>query len=196
MIELLFFFSLFIAIIIYFSYYNSSHVLKYVKSTFDNKFHLVRDLPGETELEAANMLAEIKSRLSKIVEHLRNKYKEDTDVKLLLKNFNTDNILETDINDDDTSYSINKGEEISLCLRNKNMKDHPIHDINTLMFVSLHELSHLMTPAQYDSHGKEFTENFVIILKEASEIGIYTPVDYASSPVDFCGIKIYSSPLF
>lgn len=194
--ELLLFFILFIFIIIFFSYNYSGNALKYVKSSFDNAYHLVRDLETDDEIDAANTIAEIKIRLKKITEHLVNKYKNDTDVKLLLKNFNTDNIRETDVLDDDTSYSINKGDEISLCIRDKNDKNYKIHDINTLMFVSLHELAHLMTPRSEESHGSEFTENFIIILKEASNIGLYNPVDYAKFPIDFCGIKIYSNPLF
>ena len=196
MFELLLFFILFIFVIVYFSYNYSGNALKYVKSTFDNAYHLVRDLETDDEINAANTIAEIKSRLTRLVKHLTTKYKNDSDVKFLKTNFNTDNIKETDVLDDDTSFSINKGEEISLCLRDKNDKNYKIHDINTLMFVSLHELSHLMTPSKYDSHGSEFTENFVMILDEASNIGVYSPVDYSQNNVDFCGIKINSNPQF
>jgi hypothetical protein len=67
-------------------------------------------------------------------------------------------------------------------------------DINTLMFVALHELTHLMTESI--GHKQEFWNNFKFMLKHASEEGIYDPVDYSKSPTDYCGLMIDDNPLF
>jgi hypothetical protein len=88
-----------------------------------------------------------------------------------------------------TSYSINKGEQIVLCLRNKDK----LMDINTMMFVVLHEFAHLATESI--GHTEEFWTNFKWILEESTNIGIYTRQDFKNNNVDYCGIKITSSPL-
>jgi hypothetical protein len=84
-----------------------------------------------------------------------------------------------------------------ICLRDKNDPPaYPFVDMNTVMFVVLHEMAHLMT-AELSSgkHTPEFWANFRRLLEDASRIGIYTPVNYAKSPVDYCGMKITDSPL-
>ena len=61
------------------------------------------------------------------------------------------------------------------------------------MFVALHELAHVASAGQ--GHGDEFKQNFVWILKYATQIGIYQSVDYASKNEKFCGEVINSNPL-
>ena len=67
-------------------------------------------------------------------------------------------------------------------------------DINTLTFVALHELTHLMTTSI--GQKKEFWDNFKFMLENATEDGIYDAVDYAKSPSEYCGLTIDSNPLF
>ena len=74
------------------------------------------------------------------------------------------------------------------------MNDNVLIDINTLTFVALHELAHLMT--QSFGHKTEFWKNFKFLLKEAKEIGIYQPDDYKKSPKEYCGMKITDNPLY
>jgi hypothetical protein len=73
-------------------------------------------------------------------------------------------------------------------LRNK------LIDINTLTFVALHELSHIMTESI--GHKQEFWTNFKFMLKHAVKEGIYEPIDYSKSPEDYCGLMIDDNPLF
>ena len=61
------------------------------------------------------------------------------------------------------------------------------------MFVILHEMAHLMTTTI--GHTPEFWANFRRILNDASGIGIYNPVNYSKSPVNYCGMTITDSPL-
>lgn len=193
---ILMFITIFFIFVLVFSFIfqGNTHTLVKIKSSIDEKFHMVRDLGTDDEKQAADTMAEIKRRLTIIVKHIQNKFKTDPDAKFLNNNFNTNNILETDVTEKDTSYSINKGETISLCLRNKDKENYPIHDLNTLMFVSLHELTHLMT--QTFGHDSEFTENFIIVLKEAKNLGLYDPINYNSHSVNYCGMEINKSPLY
>ena len=66
-------------------------------------------------------------------------------------------------------------------------------DINTIMFVALHELAHIMTISI--GHKKEFWENFRFILAHAIKWKLYNPIDYKKKPKKYCGIEITDSPL-
>jgi hypothetical protein len=61
------------------------------------------------------------------------------------------------------------------------------------MFVVLHEMAHLMTTTI--GHTPEFWANFRRILKDAIGAGVYHEVNYTREPVEYCGMKITSSPL-
>jgi hypothetical protein len=156
----------------------------------------VQDLPGKDE--AAERIAKVKQNIQKIVSlYKQDEYVTDKPTQLLVERYRPDSILENSVTSKDTSYSENKGEKIVICLRDKNDPPaYPFVDMNTVMFVVLHEMAHLMT-AELSSgkHTPEFWANFRRLLEDASRIGIYTPVNYAKSPVDYCGMKITDSPL-
>jgi hypothetical protein len=156
----------------------------------------VQDLPGKDE--AAERIAKVKENIQKVVSlYKQDEYVSDKPTQLLVERYRPDSILENSVTSKDTSYSENKGEKIVICLRDKNDPPaYPFVDMNTVMFVVLHEMAHLMT-AELSSgkHTPEFWANFRRLLEDASRIGIYTPVNYAKSPVDYCGMKITDSPL-
>ena len=166
-----------------------SKALLYVKAK-DEQFHLVRDLPDKEE--AAKMLAEIKRRLKLLIKYCIQNNAGNPDIQLLSKRFNENNIQETDLSDGGTSYSIDKGKEIHLCIRNK--EDAKIHHINLLMFVTIHELAHIMSTSY--GHNNEFGENFKYLLKQAVKTGVYQAVDYSKNAVKFCGMDVNDNPLF
>ena len=89
-----------------------------------------------------------------------------------------------------TSFTVNKGDEIALCLRSK--KTGNLHDINLITYVVLHELSHVACPEEHaaDPHTELFTKIFVFIIGVADKIGIYRITDYQMNPVEYCGMPI------
>ena len=89
------------------------------------------------------------------------------------------------------AYSVNKGDELSICIRDKETDE--FIDQNTIVFVAIHELAHIMTDET--GHTPKFWNNMKYLLEQGSEIGIYTPVDYSSSPVMYCGEEINNTPL-
>jgi len=101
-------------------------------------------------------------------------------------------MCENDLDADSTSYSENKGEKIVVCLRDK-APPHKLVDVNTVMFVVLHEMAHLMTTTV--GHTPEFWTNFKKILQDAVGCGIYQATNYAHSPVSYCGMQITDSPI-
>jgi hypothetical protein len=92
-----------------------------------------------------------------------------------------------------TSYVRNKGQKIRMCLRPEHDR-RKFHDMNTLRFVALHELSHMMTESY--GHEEDFWRAFQFILLEASELGMIDLVRYSNDPQPYCGIIITSNPAF
>ena len=116
----------------------------------------------------------------------------DRDLKRLVENFNPDNFSENTPDSKYTSYSVNKGEKIVFCMRDKN-EDESLVDENIMMFVSIHELAHLMTKSV--GHGPEFWTNFKILLKIAIDHNLYKYMNFNRKPEPYCGTNISDTPL-
>ena len=169
-----------------YQYHYHSKIEKIV-STIDNRDYEVQI--KEDAQEAANLIALIRKNLELLVKHLIKSYSGDDRIQRLKENFKPDNIREGIDDPKYTSYSINKGEQIVLCLRTNNK----LMDINTMMFVVLHELAHICTISI--GHTKEFVTNFKWILDESINIGIYKKQDFKLNNVEYCGMTITGSPL-
>lgn len=180
--------ALILAFLIWDTYYISE--VEYVKSTVDNNEYLVRSLPDKQE--AANLLANIRKKLEKTVKYLNDNEPDNKITIQLLKNFRSDKISEGSENSKYTSYSINKGEQIVFCLRSRDA-DKKLVDLNTMVFVALHELAHIGTVSV--GHTSEFWENFKWILKKAVKADVYVYQDFNNKPVGYCGITITDNPL-
>jgi predicted metal-dependent hydrolase len=174
----------------YSNYESYSNEVTSVKSNVDNNEYIVRN--REDKEEAANMLATIRQKLENLIDSMKQKYPNDEAVQRMSRKFNPDNISESGKSSQYTSYSVNKGEKIVFCIRQKDEKESFV-DINTITFVSIHELAHIMTKSV--GHTDEFWTNFKRLLNEAIKMGIYTKEDYSSNPREYCGIKVTDSPL-
>lgn len=174
-----------IGFLFYSTYFDEN--LEKVISNVDNREYMVQD--KEDAKLAADLIAEIRKKLILLVTHLIKAYPNDNRIEMLKENFDPDALREGADNSGYTSYSINKGEKIVLCLRNKDK----LMDINTMMFVCLHELTHICTADV--GHTPTFWNNFKWILEESINIGIYLKQDFDKNPVQYCGMEINSSPL-
>jgi len=174
----------------YTHYEHLTNEVIYVKSSIDNNEYLVRNLDNKEE--AANILAKIREKLEKICQLMKESYPSDESVKRMNERFNADNITESGKNNQYTSYSVNKGEKIVFCIRQKDETESLV-DENTITFVAIHELAHIMTKSV--GHTPEFWENFKRLLKVAIDNDLYTKEDYINSPKEYCGIKVSDSPL-
>lgn len=180
--------ALILAFLIWDTYYVSE--VEYVRSTIDNTEYLVRSLPDKQD--AANLLANIRKKLEKTVKYLNDHEPNNKITIQLLKNFRSDKISEGSENGKYTSYSINKGEQIVFCLRSKDA-DKKLVDLNTMVFVALHELAHIGTVSV--GHTPEFWDNFKWVLKQAVKADVYVYQDFNNKPVGYCGITITDNPL-
>jgi len=145
---------------------------------------------------AVELLAKLHSNMSDFVARLKTKYINDKRIIRLVKGFSNVEIEETteEANDDNTAFTINKGELISLCIR-EHTDGRPFHDYNSLCFVIIHEMAHVVSVSE--GHNFEFIENFKFLLKEAVLMGYYTPIDYSKTPFLYCGkIKVTNNPFY
>lgn len=167
--------------------YNEKDLVK-ITSSVDNEKYTVQI--KEDSKEAADLIAKIKQRIITLIEHMEKTFGiSDERVANLKNNFRPDRLKEGVDTPGYTSYSVNKGEQIVLCLRNKDS----LVDINTMMFVVLHEMAHLASVSI--GHTEEFWNNFRWILEESINIGIYVKQDFEKKSVEYCGMDITSSPL-
>lgn len=183
---------LMICILIVFFYMNFLRQKLYldkVKAS-NGKEYLVRNLPDKTE--ASNKLGSISDSLKSFVDGLSTSDSEKGEhIKILQESFNPEYITENIPGSIYVAYSVNKGEELSLCIREKGTEK--FIDNNTIIFVAIHELSHIMTPET--GHTPLFWDNMKYLLEKASSQGIYMPINYSESPVEYCGMDINSTPM-
>ena len=189
------FFYILIAFVLLFClriYYESDAFnLKCIIASKDGNKYCVRE---REKLElAANLLAEVTQKMKNMVLYMKEKHPDDPRSKRLVEGFNPKKISETVPTSELTAYSENKGEKIAFCL-NTTKEGNRLIDINTLTFVALHELSHIMTESI--GHKQEFWQNFKFLLQNAKEAGVYDPVDYKKKPKEYCGMKINDNPYF
>ena len=179
-----------ISISLVLQYENFTNEITYTKSGIDGKPYLVRNLPDRKE--AANLLANVKKRCVHLVRYLSLKFPNNDAVNRLLLKYNPDSITESTKNSKYTSYSVNKGEKIVFCIRSRDDAEKLV-DLNVLMFVALHELSHIMTKSV--GHTQEFWDNFKFLLRQAIDAKIYRHQDFRKKPVKYCGTEITDTPL-
>lgn len=186
---LLIFFIIIISLKIYKD--SDSFNLKCIVSTVDGNKYCVRE---RSKLQiAADKLARTTSNLKKLVEHVKEKFPERSNIQRLVKGFNPSKVVETLPTSEYTAYSENKGEKLAFCLDEEKNKNNLIDD-NTLMFVGIHEISHIATESV--GHTDEFWKNFKFLLEEAVKIKIYSPEDYKKKPKKYCGMKITDNPYY
>ena len=185
-------FCIILFIVLYFSitYYNNRNHI-YVKANDGNQYRVQLT---EDSKESANMLSYAITRVKTLLDHLKKLESQDIRTKTLLSRFNPNNITENDpqeMKNGVTSYTVNKGEKIVVCLR---QRDNNFVEINTLMYVIIHELAHIcdLTSVQHD---EKFWHNFEWLLEHAVNIGIYNYIDYSKDEEPYCGMNITSNVL-
>jgi hypothetical protein len=171
---------------------SDAYNLKCIISDVDGEKYCVRER-AKLEL-AADLLANVTKKCKDLVAHVAKKYPDNEDVQRLVQKFNPNKISETLPTSEYTAYSENKGEKLAFCLNTSKKSDAKLIDLNTLTFVAIHELSHIMTKSE--GHKQIFWQNFKFLLTEAKEANIYIPVDYKKDPQPYCGMNITDNPYY
>jgi hypothetical protein len=119
-------------------------------------------------------------------------------IKQLLQHYDSTQIYEiSPLNKSGvTSYTQDK-KKLIFCLRKKEKNaagKNELHDINTIMFVDIHELTHMMNDSW--GHPPLFWRLFRFMLENAIECGVYKPVNFNKYPLDYCGLLLTYNPIF
>ena len=78
-----------------------------------------------------------------------------------------------------------------MCIRERDENNRIIEE-NTLFFVALHELAHVMSLRI--GHTTEFWDNFRFLLKHAIKYKYYTYHPYHVTPKKYCSTYISNTP--
>lgn len=192
-----------------------------VDGTDGNKYEVIADYNDSAA--AAKLIGEVNSDIIRFLRYMRDKYlvyrnvrtgetakygqkfgsPEDwaplrtpnlvNIVERIVSKYNPEVISENRPGGKDTSYTVNKGKQLVLCLRDA--KTHQLHDKATVEFVVLHEISH-MGNENWGHSQEDYWPTFKFILWEAINFGIVPAIDYGRAPVKYCGIGIKYSPAY
>ena len=162
---------------------------KYMKPTIDKEVEIDKSI-SEKQKDIIDGQDGGNSSSLQLEKNIKMKLKDD--IERLKKNFNPEAFSETTPDAKYTSYSVNKGEKIVFCLRDKKEGEKLVKE-NIITFVSIHELGHLMTKSI--GHEPEFWANFKLLLKISIDNGLYKNIDFNSTPKPYCGIQITDTPL-
>lgn len=143
---------------------------------------------NESNSDKYTILKKISDDLIKLKDYMDKNHAEHDITKTLNINFKKNLIITEIFNSKHVAFSKNKGQEISFCLSDKKI------NMNTLMFVALHEFTHIAT--NEIGHTYLFWDNYKFILQCAVKINIYKPEDYKTYPVKFCNLTINNNPLY
>lgn len=165
----------------------------YVESYYDGNKYLVQNSINKDE--SAVLLSKLIERIKFVRDYLKENIEKYTEFKeyinLLSYNFSDfrTQIYEGDGENNLTSYSVNKGEELVFCLHSKSTRK--LHDINLLMYVALHEISHMACPEI--GHTKLFKRIFNFLTSVAIELKVYQKIDFSQNPQEYCGMRLTTS---
>ena len=165
--------------------------LKCVISNVDGNTYCVRE--RNKLMLVADLLAKTTQNMKKLVDYIYTTYPDRDNAKRLYEKFDVKKVKEILPTSKYTAYSENKGEKIAFCVTTKK-DNNKLIDENTLMFVAIHELSHIATESI--GHTEEFWNNFKFLLKNAVDINIYKPEDYSKENRSYCGTQIKDNPYF
>lgn len=199
-------FFLAIVLLLYFVFISSTIYREsmYVESDLDKIPYLIRSAQNKSRdylKTSANTLAEINKRVNKLLIHLEKNYINDGSknyfIKKLIENYHPNILSEAAIDNRYTTFTIDK-KEMHICLRTRD-ENEKLYNIDLLMYVILHELSHLCNYNENENpiigHGVEFKEIFKFLVIESIKLGIYKYKDYSQNPEPYCGIMLSSSIL-
>jgi hypothetical protein len=151
-------------------------------------FSVYKSKDATHDAQASELLCEVHKRTVKLIEHIGRKYGQTSETYTRLKKY----YQYTDLTEAAKSETINKTmgplDKIYLCIESK---AGILYDINTIMFVQIHELTHVSIPNFSDTdHPEFFWDKNRQMIKDAIEAGIYSYVDYEKNPTEYCGMMI------
>jgi hypothetical protein len=155
----------------------------------DNRIYNIKKQSPEKDAAALEFLSELQNKVTKLVSYMQeNSLPDQFTANRLYNSWAMCQLRETSSFDKSIAMTIDKGTEIRICIRDNNK----FEDINTAMFVILHELAHIMSVSV--GHTQEFYQHFYYITHLASYLNLYVPENFMDSPKTYCGTTIKTTP--
>jgi len=176
----------------YIKYGKDGKDVAYTKSNVTREFYLVRNLPDKKRAAdtIANLVKDLKKLAVAMYKDLKNGEKNAMRMALYIRRmynrFDGISFRESSAYSPYTSYTVNKGDEMVLCIRSK--KTGQIHNYNILMYVAIHELAHV--GCTEIGHTPLFFKINRYMIRKAIKMGIYKYVNYRIYPKVYCGMKV------
>uniref|UniRef100_A0A6C0CT08 WLM domain-containing protein n=1 Tax=viral metagenome TaxID=1070528 RepID=A0A6C0CT08_9ZZZZ len=178
------------------SHYSASLVMPllptkemFTKHTFKFKYrNKAVELYNDDE-EGIQIMKDLIDDMNRLVDYcVENEYPSAHESRRLSQNWSTVPLRQTSYKDH-VAYVTNKNENFKLCFVNP---DGEYENTNTMRFVVIHELSHMMSESF--GHNDEFSDNFLKLLRVAIQLKIYDVEDFKHKPKRYCDYLISSSP--
>lgn len=176
-----------------------------IKAVDGNKYMVLSQYHDKDK--AAELISEINIFTLKLIKELKSSYITNPDIESkdyiqgrimterLIHRYSSKSLRENEpVSPLQTSYTMNKGEIIALCLREKKSGMNRFHSINELKFVLLHELAHIITVEM--DHSPLFWKNFKFLLEFCEKNDLYKSSNYEKNNKVYCGLNIEYNPIF
>lgn len=195
-----------ILIIIIFIYFNSDVGMITYHVPGKTEAYMISDKYSDKD-DAVKLLSHTNDKLVELLRHLKKKYvpnQYDGTVEVdnyalrkivdsMLYNYNPEVIIENTPGNGDTSYTINKGKKLYVCIRD--IRTHKLLEPTIVVFVAIHELAHIGHYYGW-GHGDSYWEVFKFLLFEAETAGIFVAPNYKIMPKNYCGLHVNYHPLY
>lgn len=158
-----------------------------VTSRINGRQYLVKRLPLREQV--ADTLAEMELRVRRFLVAAEAAYPDDVRLANIRRRWNG-TLSETPDHAKDIAYSVGK-DAVFVCVRTADGAG--VEDMNTCMFVLLHELAHVATSDW--GHPPVFWSNMRWLLEVAESTGHYVYQDFESTKTTYCGRRLGGNPL-
>jgi hypothetical protein len=169
---------IFLSLIVIFNHPVEKKKIRYVH-IYGNIYGVKIDRTEEEALTVIQILHDIRIGINTVLNHIGNKQWSEKFEKCIMEE------TAEGKDEENVAYTKNK-KNLAICID-------PLNDKNTLMYVALHELIHVIITGE--GHTNEFWHTFDYVIKEAIHLKVYVNHNYHKNPVKFCGITISNSPL-
>jgi hypothetical protein len=149
-------------------------------------------LPLPDSHRATALLASLSTDIDTLLAHVIKTFPDDARLGRVMRKWHYQKLAEGRFDQPDvTSYTVNKGDRIVLCLRSRTGQ---LHHKNLIMYVLLHELAHIMSVSMSTVyHNEEFQTNLKWLLEQATELGVYHS-NTQQETVNYCGMPDVTIP--